>query len=447
MYFDRTGSLMAKEEEKTPMKTYGDMILASNKLKTDMLTGTIYRYNKSRNYFESEFVTNQLEKQITEMLEDDYSPFKVKGIMDYIRIMTGEDLRKYNHQNLICLNNGIIDLDRMKFVQPDDTMFVSFRIETDFNKEADLALLNTYIDSLITQEDKPKLQECFGNVFANHYTTKKVFYFYGKPDSGKSTLLKIYQDFLGSNNYSTLSLMDIAENKYALANLYRKHANFSSETDYKTDYSNVTAIKKLTGNDEFTARMIYKEPFSFTNNAKVILAGNGIPSVSKVHEDDAFYERWEFIYFPNTFDKNDDIIPTCTTKEMKEAILLWSIRGYQRLKQNKWQFSNAYTKQQVIELFETSKTSTDTFYKWLQEECVYTIDGSETVAKLFRNCRDWHLCRDLHTYPSNEQHFGIAMKNQKIFPIKDYFPVIDGKQQHHYRGIKLKEIEEGDFAV
>ena len=41
--------------------------------------------------------------------------------------------------------------------------------------------------------DVKKLQEHLGNMFANHYETKKLLLLYGPQDSGKSTFIKIMQ--------------------------------------------------------------------------------------------------------------------------------------------------------------------------------------------------------------------------------------------------------------
>jgi len=439
--FDNLLKMTRESQKVNTIKCYGDEILNEMVIKTDINSKIMYLYDENLHYYDSEFADEKVKERITELLDDKYSDSRIKQTTNYIKIKTGEDLRKYGHRNCICLNNGIFDLDACELIEPDKNQFISFRLDVDFVNPIDMEPWNNYINGLIHQNDILKLQECIGNIFTNHYITKKVVYLYGKPDSGKSTFIKIIQNYLGKNNYSTLSLMDIEREGYHIANLYNKHANLNSETDFKMDYKNVTAIKKLTGGDEFTARMIYREPFSFTNTAKIFLGGNGIPYISKVNEDDAFFDRWEFIPFYQHFTKDDTIVDRYSTPEMKSMIFNWGIEGYTRLKKNNWVFSNAYTRSDAIKLFETSKTTKDSFYTWLMERSEVFIDIAigTPVEDLFRDCRVWHVERGLNSYPINITQFGIAMKGQKLIPIEDYYPMVNQKQKHEYRGIRLKK--------
>ena len=118
-------------------------------------------------------------------------------------------------------------------------------------------------------------------------------------------------------------------------------------------------------------------------------------------------------------------------------IFNWMVEGYRRLKKQKWIFSNPTSVDDTINRFNNAESSEDTFLIWLQNNCTKDVNNYETIAELFRACRDWHLDKGFSSYPMNVNHFGIAINEQQIIPVTDYRPIVDGKQVKSYKGIRL----------
>lgn len=421
------------------IKHYGDRILAEHSIKTDKLSGEVYFYDDKLGYYDYEFAMVKLKNAITDILDDKFSDNRMKQIINYIKIKTGIDLRNNDHVNCICLNNGIFDINTMKKMDHDPKKFVSFRIDTEYNPDIDMKPWTDYVGSVFHKMDLDKIQEAIGNILAPHYTTKKVIYLVGKKNSGKSTFIVITQDLLGRKNYSVLSLQDINKGQYTIAELYKKRANLCSEINYKVGFKNIALLKKLSGGDEFIARRIYGHPFSFTNNAKIFLSGNGIPNISDVNSDDAFWNRWEFITCPNPFEPDASIVDTYTTPKMKSRAFNWMIQGYSRLRKNNWKFTNAMTSEEVYDTFKYSNITRNTFLDWFSTCCVKD-EGWELLSTLFRHCRDWHIKQGLTNYPVNLIQFGRAINGkfaQDMIPTNDYRPTINGEQKKALRGVKI----------
>jgi phage/plasmid-associated DNA primase len=286
--------------QRATLKNYGDIILCNLNIKTDIISGKIYIYDDKLGFYNSENSLAILEREIIDLLDNEYTKNKVEQIVKYIKVKTQEDLKKNNKVNLVCLNNGIFDLNEGKLIEKNKEDFVSLRLNVKWEPNSSLnncRYWNEYIESTVHPQDINKLQEGLGNIFEPSYITKKIFYLYGGPNSGKTTFILIIQDFLGKNNYTALDLKDIEQESYEIAELYEKRANFGPEIPYKLGFKNINIIKKLTGGDEFTARRIYDSPFKFNNVAKVFFSGNEIPRVYATDCDYAFFDRWEFIDF------------------------------------------------------------------------------------------------------------------------------------------------------
>lgn len=424
-----------------PIKSYGDQILEEYNIKTDRLSGEVYLYDEKQGFYTREFAIINLKQVITSLLGDNYSDDRMKQIINYIKIQTSVDLDKEMHNNCVCLNNGIYDIDANKIIEHSPEIFVTFRIDVEYVPDINMQPWNDYIAGMFHPIDIFKVQEGCGNIFDPAYTTKKIIYFFGDKDSGKSTFILVLQDFFGKQNYSSLSLRDINHGREYAAELYRMKANMCSEIDYKQNFKNIALLKKMSGGDRFMARKLYGHPFEFNSSAKAFFSGNGIPTIAEVDSDDAFYSRWEFIQCPNKFELDDTILSKYTTNDMKSQMFNWLLEGFYRLKKNGWRFTGAMTPEEVYDTFRNAKMMRNTIIDWLNESCMKS-DDYEFAEDLFRSCRDWHINRKLTTYPANIQMFGRVFNSafvQSVMPTTEYSP-IDMRynaQRKAYRGVKL----------
>jgi putative DNA primase/helicase len=71
----------------------------------------------------------------------------------------------------------------------------------------------------------------------------------GPGDTGKSTLLALFEELLGTRNVSNATLQSIAHDRFAGADLYGKLANISADLDAKAIQS-TGVFKILTGGQD-----------------------------------------------------------------------------------------------------------------------------------------------------------------------------------------------------
>jgi len=415
--------------------TFGDLILSKQPIITDENTELIFLYNQKYGYYDCVNSIPELKKEVQKLIGPSTTKNKAIEVIEYIKRTTYQNILRFDStQEHICLNNGILNLKTMQLEKHDPTRFISYRIPVEM-KQVDQEPWLRYVNSLVKPDDLAKLQEVIGNVFANHYETKKLLYLYGSNDSGKSTFLNILEAFLSPSNCCHLTLKQLGE-KFTNASIYGKRANIFADIPYKVKASNYDILKNFTGGDPVNLQFKNKDGFDYNSVAKQFFSGNGIPSISLEEADDPFYRRWEFIKFPNHFDPDENCIKKHATPEMKSAMLNWAIEGYQRLKQNKWILTNQTSIDEAREMFEGIHTEPTGL--WLLERCERHMSEKETKKALFEDCKEYHQ-KKLLPFVDDYDSFCKWMHKQTHIPVISSRPTDEeGEREPSFVGVKLK---------
>ena len=104
--------------------------------------------------------------------------------------------------------------------------------------------------------------------------------------------------FAGKENCSNKPLQDLVYGRFAVAELHGKLLNIFN------DLSNIALkqtgkFKGVCSGDRVKGEKKFKNPFYFTNRAKLIFSTNTLPKTEYV--SDAFFRRWTIIPFLNKF--------------------------------------------------------------------------------------------------------------------------------------------------
>lgn len=235
--------------------------------------------------------------------------------------------------NLICLNNGILDIDTMILYSHDSKYHFFNKINVNYNANSKYDYWEFFVSQLVKPKDAELLQQFIGYCLRRDCIYQKALILYGQGANGKSTFLKIIENFFGHNNLMTNSLHQLEDEKYAVADLKDKFINVFSDLP-KRALKESSIFKSLISGDTITAQRKFKHPFSFTPYAKLLFSCNQFP---KSHDTSlSFFRRWIIINFPNTFMKNPDVNleKIYSSDEQKSAILNWCIDGLKKLNQN-----------------------------------------------------------------------------------------------------------------
>tara|TARA_R110002167_G_scaffold308417_4_gene513240 strand:- start:3006 stop:4217 length:1212 start_codon:yes stop_codon:yes gene_type:complete len=126
------------------------------------------------------------------------------------------------------------------------------------------------------------------------------FIFYGVGANGKSVCLDLLKAMIGKANFSVVELDKFADQR-SVAPLHGKLANFASEISGNMKGAE-DVFKKVAAGEEITAKLLYKDEFSFTPFSTLVFASNKFLRTTET--SDGLLRRLRFLDFPMKFVDN-----------------------------------------------------------------------------------------------------------------------------------------------
>jgi len=237
--------------------------------------------------------------------------------------------------NLICLNNGVLNLKTMKLLPHKPEYRFMSKIPVNYVEGVKCPKIEDFIHDILYEDDIAVIQEWFGYLLYRGYHIKKGIIFVGDGDTGKTTLLTLIGKFIGEKNISGVSLQKLSLDKFSNAQLYNKHVNIYDDLS-ATDVADTGSFKMVTGGGYVQGEYKFGDQFQFINFAKLTFTTNKIP-MTKLNDDDiAYYKRWIVLMFENIFDDNNKktdkhLIDKITTEKELSGLLNWALVGLKRL--------------------------------------------------------------------------------------------------------------------
>lgn len=404
-----------------------------------------------------------IKEHVRSAVGEAYSTRLAQRVIDKIEAETyiEQDLFFSTPPNRICVENGIIDLD--KPIQDIDaephtpTEIHHQKIPVTYDPQADCDKIITFFREVVeTEEDIKVLQEMFGFTLYKEYFMEKAFMLLGEGRNGKSKTIRILQSMLGTENTSSVSLQEISAERFKAYQLFRKLANLGSDLSSK-DLKDTGMFKQSTGRDPMTADRKNLPPIQFFNYATHIFAANKLPRTS----DDSlgFFNRWIFIDFPYTFlqkkelDKyteeqkkkrklklqDPDRIKGLMTDEQMSGLLNWSIEGLKRL-QNDKTFTSSQTAMDIKTEWIAISDSLRAFcYECLEEAPQRFVSKQDVRETYYRWCND-------NGYISDKSGRSQKKTLVSMFGVDDTQKRLDEGNKRVWLGVAFKEQYESQLT-
>ncbi len=303
------------------------------------------------------------------------------------------------NQNLVCVNNGILDIENFDLKKHTSDMIFTQKIDSDYKPDSDCPKIKQFLKDILSEDDIPILQEFIGYCLYRKSFIKKALILVGDKNTGKTTLINLLVKFIGEDNTSGVSLHDIMYNKFSVSRMENKLLNFYDDLSFK-DIKDTGRFKIITGGGYISAEKKFGESFEFMNYAKLVFATNKIAAVEDT-EDLAYYDRWIILFFENVFDDNNEstnkrIIDELTTKKELDGMLVWALEGLKKvLVNNKICYNISAEENRLI--MERSSSSLSAFVQnaliqqngsWVSKDDLYNIysefvnqEGGEKITK------------------------------------------------------------------
>lgn len=300
--------------------------------------------------------------------------------------MTELDCKPY----LLNVANGTLDLKTLELLPHNPEHLLTHLADVEFDSLATCPAWEKFISDVTDNDDALAgfLQRSCGLALSGDVSEHALWLHYGEGRNGKSTLLNILGELLGS--YYGPAPMDMLlikhgrskEQETMFANLAGKRLVTSVEADSGVRFSEAT-VKLLTGGDTVAARHLYGAYWSLTPSWKLHVAANHKPIVRG--QDEGIWRRLMLTPWMVTFDGNRE------DKGLKDklrsefpGILGWCVVGFQ-----KWLANGLVPPESVTAATSEYRSENDVLAQWIDECCIRQETAAAKALDLYRSFKGW----------------------------------------------------------
>lgn len=245
------------------------------------------------------------------------------------------------------------------------------------------------------------LQMFFGYCLIRDTRQAKFLWMVGDGGNGKSLVLNILATILGSENVSRAMLHRL-EDKFVRAQLLHKLANISPEMGPEDTLSE-NYLKAIVSGEEIEAEGKYKPSFRFKPYARIIASTNSLPRL--LDHSEGFRRRAIILTFNRVFnEKEQDKNLDSKLQEELSGILLWAVKGLQRLRK-KGSFVIPSSSKKALEEY---RKEADPVKQFADERLVEDEWGDLTTTDIYFQYAEWAKARGYNRM--NITTFGKRMK-------------------------------------
>jgi putative DNA primase/helicase len=237
---------------------------------------------------------------------------------------------------LLGVANGVIDLRDGELRQETPSDLLTRHSPVEFDPDARSDLFDQFLERAVPDTDlRAFLQLACGYTLTGSVDEHAFFYVYGRPASGKTTMLEAFKHVMGSYAVTADTSTFLREGQRSgggptgdLARLAGARLVLTHEVE-QGERMSVGLVSKIVGGDSITARFMYSPQFEFHPRFKLWIGANHLPRVVGGIRS-GIWRRVKVISFDEPVPKSERD-PTLPLKlrepEAAQAILAWAIEG------------------------------------------------------------------------------------------------------------------------
>lgn len=259
---------------------------------------------------------------------------------------------KAKHKNFastkyVVVKNGVFNLETWQLEDFTPEIITRNKIPVAYIPGAYYEVTDKTFNKIAVNDKKIRaiLEEILGYILFRRNEFAATFILTGDGSNGKSSYLKIIRKLIGSDNASSLDLNEL-DQRFKTAELFGKLANIGD--DIGKGYIKESSIfKKLSTGETLNVERKGKDPFDFTNYAKLIFSANEMPRINDF--SDGLGRRLQIVPFKAKFTPNDDdydpfITDKLLSDESMQYVLNLALKSLKRLLVEK-----KFTKSKAVE--------------------------------------------------------------------------------------------------
>lgn len=321
-----------------------------------------------------------------------------------------EDLNQYPVE-WINFRNGFYDPRSKRMIPHDPKYRATNQIPHSYDPEGQLK--GTTVQEWLmficdTPEDIEMLCQFSGLCLTRDTRQQKFLILNGEGGTGKSTVIRMIEKMIGTENTSNISLNQLTQ-RFQAFGLMGKLLNSCADLEIDA-LSDTSILKKALGEDTFSAEAKGKDQISVRNYAKLLFSTNQLPIV-KAEQTNGFYRRLLILTMDRVPEKKDPEFFDRLSAEIDDFIRI-SVTALERLYQNGRITESAGS----IEAVSRLRCDSDTVQAFLTEKVEKIPDGRIKKADLYREYESF--CQDMERQSLTKQNFYRSMKTKGFGEIK-----------------------------
>lgn len=269
--------------------------------------------------------------------------------------------------------------------------------------------------------------EVIGYLLMTGNPLQKIILFFGGGGDGKGTLMRLIRAMLGKPNYSSVSMHQLVEDRFASSNLYGKTANISGDLS-AAFLRDPQILKEITGGDSISASRKHGQAFEFVPYAVPLFATNEFFRTSD--NSYGWRRRWMVVEFPNKVE-NENAVGVYDESILTDdipGIFNEAMIGLRRLME-RGRFAPPDAARDATNRLHDEA---DPFLAWLEEDDAVWVGDDQSSPKedVYKAYSSW--CRRNGYQTMNHASLAQRLKQRGITATR---PRVGGSRVHHYQGI------------
>jgi len=308
---------------------------------------------------------------------------------------------------LLNVKNGTVNVLTGEFREHRQEDMITKIANVKFDPDADCPMWKQFLREIMNYKADiiGFVQAAAGWALSGDTSEQTMFILFGTGANGKSTFLNTIMYLLG--DYATATptetFMKKMGDQYTNDIARLRGTRFVTTTEAEQGRRLAEPlIKKITGNDQMTARFLYGEFFNFTPTFKIFMATNHKPVIKGT--DYGIWRRIKLIPFTERIpEEKQDKHLELKLREEASGILNWLLEGTAR-----WKREGLKAPKAVLLATDEYRGEMDVIGNFLKERCVQQKELSIRIRELYKAYTDW--CDDSNEHAVSERFLSMRLK-------------------------------------
>lgn len=336
---------------------------------------------------------------------------------------------------------NITEDNKLQIQEPDSTKGVTYHIKAKlaFSEGAEFyepkpipedSLLHKFLTvSLPNKEERNLVQEFSGYTLLNDVRFQKAQVWVGDGGNGKSVLLKI----LSTLHQKVGSICLDGLKGFGLSPVVDSSLLVSAETPKRG--INEQELKKIISGDPLAVEYKFKDMFTYSPTAKLLIACNRFPQIND--DSEGVWRRLQIVRWGVNLKKAQQLsnLDTRIIKSELHLVVDWCLEGLLRLL-NRGDFEEP---QSVLQRKKDEKVNSNNVLAFIEDYGIHQSKESDTIAKekIYKKYSDYCEANGLAGFHATE----FWKRMRQLFP-----GMTEKKKSGNARRIRVVNLAIGDFS-